>query len=420
MIILEKSTTLLERFKKIRKASESICQYLETEDFVIQPIDFVSPPKWHLAHTTWFFETIILAKFLKNYTVFHPSYNYIFNSYYESLGERVGREYRGTLSRPTVKDIMDYRAYVNGYMEILLEQTEASDVCDLIELGLQHEQQHQELLVYDIKYILFSNPLKPAYLGNPPRNIVEGSSIAPLEFVSYSGGVREIGFSGNGFAWDNETPVHKTYFEDFKIANRLITNGEYLQFMRDGGYQKFNLWLDDGWRWVNEKQVQSPLYWEHKDGEWQEFTLYGFLKLNPHLPVTHVSFYEASAFAQWAGRRLLTEAEWETTANANIDTISTGNFTDSGLFHPVAAEKQGLVGQLFGDVWEWTTTAYQPYPGYKPYPGPLGEYNGKFMINQMVLRGGSCATPQDHIRATYRNFFQPEHRWLFCGIRLGE
>lgn len=421
MVTLDAIQSLIKRYRKVRGITERLCKNLETEDYVIQPIDFVSPPKWHLAHTTWFFETIILQKFMKDYMVFHESYNYIFNSYYESLGPRVGREYRGTLSRPTVKDIRDYRAYVDENMRILFQHEFLPEtLMELVELGIQHEQQHQELLIYDIKYILFSNPLKPAYFHHIPVTLSSSALVPDLEFKDYSGGMKFLGMNEEGFAWDNEKPYHKVYFENFKVANRLITNGEYLEFIQDKGYEDYRLWLDDGFKCIKEKNIKAPLYWTEKDGEWMEFTLYGLQVLNPALPVCHMSFYEAVAFATWKGKRLLTEAEWETVAKANESSKKSGNFMESDFFHPRVLNTDGRVNQLFGDVWEWTSSSYQPYPGYQPYDGPLSEYNGKFMINQVVLRGGSCATPKDHIRATYRNFFQPEHRWLFSGIRLGE
>jgi ergothioneine biosynthesis protein EgtB len=419
MSTIERSTTLLSRYQKVRNISERLCKNLETEDYVIQPIECVSPPKWHLAHTTWFFETLILCKYVSDYKVFHESYNYIFNSYYESLGPRVGREYRGTLSRPTVKDVFKYRFYVDEQMQLLLKQEVLPDsLLELIELGIQHEQQHQELLIYDIKYILFSNPLKPTYFNKLPGKLQKNATVPFLDFVEITGGVHSVGYGESEFAWDNERPSHKTYFENFNIGNRLITNGEYLNFMRDNGYTTHNWWLNDGWKWVNQWSVNSPLYWVKNDGEWFEFTLYGLNPLNPSLPVTHISFYEAMAFAAWSDRRLLTEYEWEVAARLNGKSLKNGNFMESDYFHPVPAKQDYLINQMFGDVWEWTSSAYQPYPGYTPYAGPLGEYNGKFMINQVVLRGGCCATPQDHIRPTYRNFFQPEHRWLFSGIRL--
>lgn len=421
MVTLETIQALLKRYRRIRSITERLCKNLEIEDYVIQPVDFVSPPKWHLAHTTWFFETLILQKFMKDYMVFHESYNYIFNSYYESLGARVGREYRGTLSRPTVKDIKDYRAYVDDNMRILFQHEFLPEtLMELVELGIQHEQQHQELLIYDIKYILFSNPLKPAYFNQMPGTLTNNVLISDLTFKEYPGGINFLGMNEEGFAWDNERPFHKVYFENFKIATRLITNGEYLEFIRDKGYENFQFWLDDGWKWVNEKAIKAPLYWIKKEGEWFEFSLYGVQPLNPCLPVCHISFYEAMAFAAWSGKRLPTEAEWETVAKINESTKNSGNFMESDYFHPRSLSAEAKVNQLFGDVWEWTSSPYQPYPGYQPYDGPLSEYNGKFMINQLVLRGGSCATPQDHIRTTYRNFFQPDQRWLFSGIRLAE
>jgi ergothioneine biosynthesis protein EgtB len=421
MAITERIQKLHEKYQKIRSITERLCKNLETEDYVIQPFEFVSPPKWHLGHTTWFFESMILSKYLPDYKVYHESYGYIFNSYYEALGKRVGREYRGTLSRPTVSDIYKYRYYVDEQMSLLLRREALPEnLLDLIELGLQHVQQHQELLIYDIKYILFSNPLKPAYFDKVPSRLLKSQSTPMLEFVDCPGGIHVTGWSGNSFAWDNERPSHKVYFESFSTGNRLVTNGEYLNFIKDNGYKTYNWWLDDGWRWVNQNFIKAPLYWVEKDGEWFEFTLYGLQPLNLCLPVCHVSFYEAMAYAAWAEKRLLTEYEWESVGKLNQRSQKAGNFMESDFFHPIPLKETSAVNQLFGDVWEWTSSPYQPYPGYTPYPGALGEYNGKFMVNQVVLRGGSCATPQEHIRPTYRNFFQPESRWLYSGIRLAK
>jgi ergothioneine biosynthesis protein EgtB len=421
MTTTQRIQKLHEKYQKVRSITERLCKNLETEDYVIQPADFVSPPKWHLAHTTWFFETMVLCKYVPDYKVFHESYNYIFNSYYESLGPRVGKEYRGTLSRPTVKDVFKYRFYVDEQMDMLLRrEVLPENLIELIELGLQHVQQHQELLIYDIKYILFSNPLKPAYFNKIPSRLLKVSSTHSLEFVDFPGGINLIGYGEEGFSWDNERPSHKVYFEDFSAGNRLVTNGEYLNFIKDNGYKTYNWWLDDGWKWLKQNSISAPLYWVEKDGEWFEFTLYGLNPLNLSLPVCHVSYYEAMAYAAWAEKRLLTEHEWESVAKTNQKTQKSGNFMESDFFHPIPLNQNASVNQLFGDVWEWTSSSYQPYPGYTPYSGALGEYNGKFMVNQIVLRGGSCATPQDHIRTTYRNFFHPESRWLFSGIRLAQ
>jgi len=420
---LEKTSLVdIGKYLETRKQTEKICAPLQTEDYVLQPMADVSPPKWHLGHTTWFFETFILNRFYPGYKPFHPQYNFIFNSYYESIGERVLRVDRGNLSRPTVEDVMAYRSYVDHNMSGILNVIQDKDMEEFekfLVIGINHEQQHQELLLTDIKYILYNNPLMPAYL--PDRNIVEKGLTKDIEFLSVPGGMHRLGFEGEGFAWDNEKPAHDIYLDDFKIANRLITNGEYLEFMNDGGYSKFNLWLGEGWDKVKAEQWQAPLYWHQIDGEWMNYTLSGLKPVNRAEPVTHISFYEADAFASWAGARLLTEPEWETAANYFQPSRDSGNFMESENLHPYPVrDNSETCSQLLGDAWEWTYSGYFPYPGYKREEGALGEYNGKFMINQMVLRGGSCATPQNHIRTTYRNFFHADKRWQFSGIRLAK
>jgi ergothioneine biosynthesis protein EgtB len=397
--------------------TEQLCAPLTIEDHVVQPEEFVSPPKWHLGHTTWFFETFILKNYGKNYKSFNEVYPYVFNSYYESIGDRVLRKRRGTLSRPSVEEVYTYRKHVNGLMpEIIasVSESEWQKFSFLLELGLQHEQQHQELLVTDIKYIFFCSPFKPVYQAHS-----QSARATPLknEYIKIAGGMYEIGYRGNSFCFDNEIPLHKVYVDDFTIRNTPITNGGYLAFMEDGGYKRFDLWLADGWDIVQRLGWQSPLYWEKMNGAWHEFTLAGMQKVDPNLPVCHISFYEADAFAKWSNERLLTEQEWEIAAQQLTKEPYDGNFLESRTYHPITSEGNGAQ-HLLGNAWEWTSSAYLPYPGYKPYDGALGEYNGKFMMNQMVLRGGSCATPQSHIRASYRNFFQPETRWQFSGIRL--
>jgi ergothioneine biosynthesis protein EgtB len=397
--------------------TEQLCAPLTIEDHVVQPEEFVSPPKWHLGHTSWFFETFILKNYGKNYKPFNEVYPYVFNSYYESIGDRVLRKRRGTLSRPSVEEVYKYRKHVNDLMpEIIASVTEneLQKFSFLLELGLQHEQQHQELLVTDIKYIFFCSPFKPAY-----QKLTQSANAAPIksEYIKIAGGMHEIGYRGKDFCFDNEIPAHKVYVDDFTIRNTPITNGEYLAFMEDGGYKRFDLWLADGWDIVQRLGWQSPLYWEKMNGAWNEFTLAGMQKVDPNLPVCHISFYEADAFAKWSNERLLTEQEWEIAAQQLTKEPYDGNFLESRSYHPIVGKGNG-VQHLLGNAWEWTSSAYLPYPGYKPYDGALGEYNGKFMMNQMVLRGGSCATPQNHIRASYRNFFQPETRWQFSGIRL--
>lgn len=404
---------LLSRYKHIRATTEQICQPLNIEDYVVQPIVDVSPPKWHLAHTTWFFENFVLADFVSGYQIFSEDYNYLFNSYYESMGERALRPNRGNSTRPTVEEVYAYRKLVDDamvdYLETEPELTKHQQL--VIEIGLQHEQQHQELLVTDIKYILGHNPLFPAYKA--PAMVMD-TPVKPIAYLQIEEGVYEIGHSGEGFGFDNEFGRHRTYIHAFEAADRVTTNGEYLDFINAKGYQTAEHWLSDGWSWVKEHNIQAPLYWHYVDGQWMQYDLCGGLQpLNLNAPVTHISFYEAAAYASWADKRLLTEQEWEVLANQYQPQIE-GNFMDSGLLSP--QNSNGT--QLLGDCWEWTNSAYLPYSGYHRPDGALGEYNGKFMINQMVLRGGSCATPKSHIRHTYRNFFQPWHRWQFTGIRL--
>lgn len=417
---------LLAAFHTVRQTTERICEPLVTEDYCIQSMPDVSPPKWHLAHTSWFFEQVILQRYAKNYAPINETYFYLFNSYYQSFGERWKRDIRGTLSRPTVNDVYAYRSAVNErtrrFIETMDEKT-YSDVAPLVELGLHHEQQHQELLVTDIKHILSMSPLRPIYKEvNAKKVKVE---IPNAKFIPLEGGVFELGANGMGFAWDNEFPKHKTFVNDFSLMNRLVTNGEYLEFIADGGYQNPLLWLSDGWDAVTREQWIAPLYWMKLDGEWQMMTLAGLRPIDVNEPVSHVSYYEAWAFARWSKKRLPTEAEWEKGASLVKTSASCGNFLENENYHPVTyGQAPGVndngFSQMFGDVWEWTGSAYLPYPGYKQEAGPLGEYNGKFMINQMVLRGGSCATPRTHIRSTYRNFFQCDKRWQFTGIRLAE
>lgn len=409
--------TWLRRYEEVRAASEALCRPLATEDYVIQSMPDVSPPKWHLAHTSWFFETFLLQPSLPGYRPFHERYGYLFNSYYEAVGPRHPRPQRGLLSRPTAEEIYRYREYVDAAMGRLIEESEEAawaGIEPLLTLGFHHEQQHQELLVTDIKHILGTNPLRPAYSVRPPD---AGQPTPPLEWLPYEGGVQEIGYAGPGFAFDNETPRHPVYVQPYRLASRPVTNGEYLEFMEAGGYRRPEFWLSDGWRVTQEHGWEAPLYWEQVDGRWWSMTLAGMRPIAQAEPVCHVSFYEAAAYAQWAGGRLPTEAEWESAAPERID----GNFVESGRLHPIPAQQDGpSPAQMCGDVWEWTASPYSPYPGFRPAPGAVGEYNGKFMCNQMVLRGGSCATPGSHIRATYRNFFPPEARWQFTGIRLAQ
>ncbi|MCP2044493.1 ergothioneine biosynthesis protein EgtB [Pontibacter sp. HSC-36F09] len=413
------SQTILERFNQIRAQTEKICSPLEPEDTVVQPMIDVSPPKWHMAHTTWFFEQFVLGPYLKKYRVFHPSYAFLFNSYYNTVGNRVQRAERSTLTRPPLRDIYAYRRHVNENMGELLQTVsddQLEELLPVLELGLQHEQQHQELLITDIKYILSTNPLLPAYTKTSKSLKTEDPG--KPEFLEVPGGIYRIGFQGEGFCFDNELGVHVVLLSDFSIMNRLVTNAEYLAFMQDDGYSDFRFWLDEGLAMVRKDNLKAPLYWLEQDGDWFQYTLHGLEKLDFHKPVSHISFYEAQAFAAWSGKRLLTEFEWE--AATQVYPPASGNFQESGLFEPKAAVQNKGMQQLYGDAWEWTYSAYHPYPSFTTAAGALGEYNGKFMINQMVLRGGSCATPENHIRTTYRNFFHPDKRWQFTGIRLAQ
>jgi ergothioneine biosynthesis protein EgtB len=411
---------VLAGFERVRGFTERLCEPLETEDFLLQTAVEASPPRWHLAHVSWFFETFLLRPFLPGYRVFHERFDYLFNSYYQQTGSGFWpRPERGLLSRPTVAEVFSYRRHVDAGIADLVAQCRAEAwpaVAARLEIGLNHEQQHQELLVTDIKRNFAYNPLRPAYRADLPAAPI--TAPAPAAYVPFAGGLVGIGARPQGFAWDNERPRHKVYLEPFALADRPVTNGEFLAFIGDGGYLRPGLWLSDGWAAVQQNGWRSPLYWEPADDGWQVMTLAGMRPLNPSAPVCHLSYYEADAFAAWAGRRLPTEAEWEHAAAAlPVD----GNFLDSGWLAPRPAPDAGPgLKQMFGDVWEWTGSAYLPYPGYRPPSGALGEYNGKFMCSQMVLRGGSCASPPQHIRASYRNFFYPHERWQFQGVRLAE
>ncbi|MCB2409015.1 ergothioneine biosynthesis protein EgtB [Hymenobacter lucidus] len=414
---------LLTRYQAVRHQTEALCRPLLPEDTVVQPVIDVSPPKWHLAHTTWFFETFLLAQFQPGYQVFHPDYAFLFNSYYNSLGSRVNRADRGTLSRPALDDVYAYRAHVDERMrELLLSQAaQAEDFASLLELGLQHEQQHQELLVTDIKYILSTSPLAPAYLPASSDSQEVSRPLPAAAWLPVAGGIHRIGYEGAGFCFDNEQAPHETYVADFELQNRLVTNADYLRFIEAGGYADFRYWLGEGWELVQQQQWAAPLYWVQKPAGWFRFTHHGLLPLDLAAPVTHVSFYEADAYAHWAGARLPTEQEWEIAARQFRPEAAAGTFLESRSFDPQplpADADPTQCHQLLGDVWEWTYSAYHPYPGYERAAGALGEYNGKFMLNQLVLRGGSCATPESHIRLTYRNFFHADKRWQFTGIRL--
>ncbi len=380
--------------QQVRARSVELCQPLEHDDYLIQSAPFVSPPKWHLAHTTWFFETLLLVPFFEGYRIYNPAFHYLFNSYYESLGERLARPHRGSVSRPVLNEVFRYRTHVDEALAALLQSELGSEARMVAEVGLHHEQQHQELLLMDIKHILFQNPERPRFLPDIGKEI---SVDLPLSFESFEAGVREIGFSGKGFCYDNELPRHRAFLEPFAIANRPVTNAEFLAFIEDGGYRQPALWLADGWDAVRRNGWEAPLYWQNGNRGWELYSLHGMQTLPLSEAVAHVSGYEADAFARWSGARLPTEAEWEAAVRSRPEKVLN-----------------------VGHVWEWTSSAYAPYPGYQPLSGSLGEYNGKFMCNQWVLRGGCGATPANHARPTYRNYFEPEMRWHFGGIRLAK
>ncbi len=412
------SAGLIARFRKVRDFSARLCRGLEPEDYVVQSMPDVSPTKWHLAHTTWFFETFIVKIWAPRYRSEIPQYAYLFNSYYNAAGDMHRRDLRGLISRPTVEETYRYRQSIDAYLIKLLEDADdalLAEIEPVLTLGIHHEQQHQELLVTDIKHVFAQNPLYPVFEATQVSS--DGHRMAPPRFVDFDEATIEVGFDGAGFSYDNEGPRHRALVGRFALATRPVTNGEYLAFIEAGGYTRSEIWLSLGWTTVQEQRWKAPLYWVKRDGQWWNFTLSGFRPVEESEPVTHVSYFEADAYANWDGARLPTEFEWE---RANEGLSIDGNFVDSSRFHPAAAlHADGTqLQQMFGDVWEWTRSSYLPYPGYRAAPGALGEYNGKFMCNQMVLRGGSCATSRDHIRPTYRNFFQPEKRWQFTGIRL--
>lgn len=408
------STLLLAHYQQTRQLTERLCSSLLIEDYVVQGMEDASPPKWHLAHSTWFFETAIL-KLNKKYQPFNLVFHQLFNSYYQLLGKPFARPNRGLLSRPSVEEIYLYRQYVDEHIKEWLAQGALNEASkQLLLLGIHHEQQHQELLLMDIRYNFSLNPLFPAYRAEKPINSC--SAPPPLEFIDIKEGIRYIGAEEGGFCFDNELPRHQKIISPCAIANRLVTNQEYLHFIEDSGYTDASLWLSDGWDWCNRHQVTKPLYWYYHEDQWWEFSLFGLHPLQRNAPVAHISFYEADAYARWAKARLPTEEEWECHVRAAQYQPQHGNFLEHNQLVPLPASTENH--QFFGDLWEWTSSAYAPYPRYKPFKGMVGEYNGKFMNNQRVLRGGCCITPSNHIRVSYRNFFQPEKRWQFCGIRL--
>lgn len=411
---------LIQRYRKVREFTSRLCRTLQPEDYVVQSMPDVSPTKWHLAHTSWFFETFVVKVWIPRYRPEIPQYAYLFNSYYNAAGDMHRRDLRGLISRPTVAETYRFRESIDQCVLQLLEEADDAllgEIDPIVTLGLHHEQQHQELLVTDIKHVFAQNPLYPVFREAVPR--ARGDAVPPQRFVEFDEEIVSIGHDGAGFSYDNESPRHRALVPPFSLSNRLITNGEYLAFMEAGGYTRPEFWLSLGWTTVNEQRWCAPLYWTKQDGGWWNFTLSGYRPVNEAEPVTHLSYFEADAYANWAGARLPTEFEWERAAS---DFPIAGNFVDDERFHPAplasASPEKNTLHQIYGDVWEWTRSAYLPYPGYRAGPGALGEYNGKFMCNQMVLRGGSCATSRDHMRLTYRNFFQPEKRWQFNGIRL--
>jgi len=407
-----------QRYQQVRQSTEALCAPLALEDYVIQSMPDCSPTKWHLAHVSWFFETFLLKPSVPDYRPLDARYAYLFNSYYNAAGDKYPRPQRGLISRPTVDDVYRFRKYVDEHVLDLLEcasEEQLSAAAPVVTLGLHHEQQHQELIVTDLKHMLSHNPLHPKYVDGQSQAAVDVPAITWSDFAE---GVYWIGHDGRDFSFDNELMRHRVFIQPFRLASRLVTNAEYLEFMRAGGYERPEFWLSMGWATVVQEGWRSPLYWTDLDGAWRQYTLSGLRAIEPAEPVTHISYFEADAYARGAGARLPTEAEWEVAAvTVPID----GNFVESGLFHPrplaPGANGHGL-RQMFGDVWEWTQSSYSPYPGFRIAPGALGEYNGKFMCNQYVLRGGSCATPRSHIRPTYRNFFPPDARWQFSGLRL--
>jgi ergothioneine biosynthesis protein EgtB len=407
------------RYVDLRQQTEALVTPLSAEDQTVQSMPDASPTKWHRAHTSWFFETFLLLPYLEGYRAFDPAFGYLFNSYYEAAGPHHPRTKRGLLSRPGIAEIARYRVHVDQAIERLiatLDDTQWADAAPLFELGLNHEEQHQELILIDIKNALSLNPLEPAYQAPSPRRL---AAAAPLLWVEFPGGLRQIGHDGQGFAFDNEGPRHRVWLEPFRLAGRPTTCGEYLAFVADDGYRRPEFWLSDGWAKVLEEGWTAPLYWREDQSGWTLFSLGGRRPLDPAEPVCHVSFYEADAFARWSGKRLPTETEWEVAA-AETGGALTGNLLQRGLWHPQPAPAGERLQQMIGDVWEWTASPYLAYPGFRPTAGPVGEYNGKFMSNQMVLRGGAAVTPDGHVRVTYRNFFAPSSRWAFSGIRLAE
>lgn len=407
---------LQQDYNRVRLETVNICKPLNEEEYLLQAIDEASPPKWHLAHTTWFFENFILKKYVKNYKTFNNYFSFLFNSYYNSVGSMLEKSKRNLISRPDINEVYEYRKYIDLNMNEFLNDIKINDEINLIlQTGLNHEQQHQELLFMDIKSNFYANPLMPSY--HQSKEYV--SNFSELKFIDFGDELSYIGYSGDNFFFDNEKPHHKVYINKFKLASRPVLNGEYLNFIENGGYENPKYWLSDGWITKNKNNWKSPLYWEKIDNQWNIFTLNGLEKLDLNSPVSHISYYEAEAYAHWANKRLVNEFEWEYVANKlKLEDNNLANFSDNKYYKPINTQEKSIINQMYGDVWEWTSSAYLPYPGFNAVYEGLGEYNGKFMINQMVLKGGCCVTPRDHIRSSYRNFFYPENRWQFSGIRL--
>jgi len=412
---IHSGASLLQRYQQVRSTTLRLADPLSAEDAMVQSMPDASPAKWHLAHTTWFFETFILSEQLAGYHIFNPEYRVLFNSYYKTLGSHPVRQQRGTFSRPSLSNVLRYREHVDEAMNRLLSRDLAPEVLSFVELGINHEQQHQELILTDILHAFWTQPLRPAYAA--PAELTASKEAAPLKWIAHSGGKVEIGAEDYGFAFDNERPRHAQLLSPYRLASRLTTNAEYLDFINDKGYQRPELWLSDGWDTVGREGWRAPFYWEKTPDGWSEFTLRGMNPMDPAAPVGHVSYYEADAFARWSGARLPLEGEWE---QAAMGRAVSGNLLENWALNacPSTAGNAAEEDQMFGDLWEWTASAYLAYPGFRPVAGAVGEYNGKFMCNQFVLRGGSFATSESHIRATYRNFFPPHVRWQFMGIRL--
>jgi len=411
-----RAASLRRRLMDSRRLSTSLAEPLSDEDQTVQAMDDASPTKWHLAHTTWFYETFLLREHARSYTPFDEKFAYCFNSYYEAEGERHPRSFRGLLTRPAASEVRDYRAHVDEALDALFDEDGLSGTAlDIVELGINHEQQHQELLLTDILYLFSRQPLRPAY---KPAAIASAANPSDVRWISFDGGIVQVGHDGEGFAFDCEGPRHDALLQPFKLADRCVTKGEWLEFIADGGYERHEHWLMDGWTTVQREGWKAPLYWERREGVWQQMTLGGLRPVDPAAPVSHVSYYEADAFARWAGKRLPTEFEWE---HASAGIAEEGSTLGSGALRPSpAGEGTDGLRQMFGDVWEWTRSAFSPYPGYRAPEGAIGEYNGKFMCSQFVLRGGSCVTPDGHVRRSYRNFFYPHQRWQFMGLRLAD